>query len=135
MSDKIEIVSVVTWQVFFFGFTILIQEDLNARWLIVIFKFISMFQEEFQRFLKDTKSSIYFTLKICRLVVCNRLMTLVFNKGPHSTDFTLPNNFSRMPNKFGMHTGHLSPQTNLISQLWNFFENWSTDGIVFDMEM
>ena len=82
MSDKIEIVSVVTWQVFFFGFAILIQEDLNARWLIVIFKFISMFQEEFQRFLKDTKSSIYFTLKIYRLAVCNRLMTLVFNKGP-----------------------------------------------------
>ena len=31
--------------------------------------------------------------------------------------FALPNNFSRMPNKFWMHASQLSSQTNLISQL------------------
>ena len=34
-----------------------------------------------------------------------------------------------MPNKFWMHAGQLSPQTNLIPQLWNCFENGSTDGV------
>ena len=34
-----------------------------------------------------------------------------------------------------MLAGQLSPQTNLISQFQNCFENRSTDAVVFDMEI
>ena len=40
-----------------------------------------------------------------------------------------------MPNKFCMHPGQLSPQANLISQLWNCFKNRSTDNVFFYMEI